>query len=297
VTGVVEPKTHSSTVNVNKKEVVRHNDKVKMNAKKKKAPHNTDGRVCMAFGKESSMCITPEGEIEFMEDKEKPPLTEADWDRAAEQLGVEKAAIKAVAEVETKGAAFLANGHPPVLFEGHLFRRYTSKAFDVLYPTLSFFIPKKPGADAGAEAMATYNARMKEIRSYYQGGVNEVVNRLDVAAGLNADAAYRASSWGRFQILGNNYSEAGFNNVQDFVAAMFESEQAQLDAFVNFVQSDKVMLKALQERDWATFARRYNGPDYERYKYDKQMKAAYEKHKKEEEAKAKAKDGTVVLKK
>ena len=49
-------------------------------------------------------------------------LTESDFKHAAELLGVEVAAIKAVLEVETgnKGG-FLAVGKPTILFEGHIF--------------------------------------------------------------------------------------------------------------------------------------------------------------------------------
>jgi peptidoglycan-binding domain 1 protein len=37
------------------------------------------------------------------------------------------------------------------------------------------------------------------------------------------------------------------------------------------------MLSALQAKDWAEFAKRYNGPAYEQNQYDKKLAAAYQK--------------------
>ena len=55
-------------------------------------------------------------------------LTAADYAHAAEMLGVETAAIRAVLEVETgnKGG-FLAQGKPVILFEGHIFWKQLSQ--------------------------------------------------------------------------------------------------------------------------------------------------------------------------
>ncbi|WP_262919099.1 N-acetylmuramidase family protein [Niabella hibiscisoli] len=51
----------------------------------------------------------------------KPILTEKDFQDAARQLNCEVAAIKAVAEVESKGDGFLPTGEPKILFERHIF--------------------------------------------------------------------------------------------------------------------------------------------------------------------------------
>jgi hypothetical protein len=48
---------------------------------------------------------------------------------AAKELGVEAIAIDAVAEVETKGAAFEDEGRPTILFERHVFSRLTRHRF------------------------------------------------------------------------------------------------------------------------------------------------------------------------
>ncbi|MBP0447541.1 DUF3380 domain-containing protein [Roseomonas sp. SSH11] len=50
-------------------------------------------------------------------------LTEADLADAAARLGSDLPAIKAVAEVESGGPAFLADGRPAILYESHVFDR------------------------------------------------------------------------------------------------------------------------------------------------------------------------------
>ena len=55
-------------------------------------------------------------------------LTNTDFARAATELNVEEAAIRAVAEVEAAGAGFLPDGRPAVLYEAHIFHKYSKGA-------------------------------------------------------------------------------------------------------------------------------------------------------------------------
>ena len=57
---------------------------------------------------------------------------------------------------------------------------------------------------------------------------------------------------------------------------MFASEAEQLLAFVRFVKVNKLD-DELRRKDWAGFARGYNGSGYAKNSYDKKMKTAYEK--------------------
>ena len=70
-------------------------------------------------------------------------LTEQDWQKAADALGVPVAAIKAVAEVEAPGSGFLASGEPRILFERHKFSRHTGGKYDASHPGISN--PKRGG--------------------------------------------------------------------------------------------------------------------------------------------------------
>jgi hypothetical protein len=61
-------------------------------------------------------------------------LTEQDFERAAKRLRCEKAAIKAVANTESAGKGFYADGFPVILFERHLFRKFTQGRYSKQFP-------------------------------------------------------------------------------------------------------------------------------------------------------------------
>ncbi|HEV7575713.1 MAG TPA: N-acetylmuramidase family protein [Caldimonas sp.] len=177
-------------------------------------------------------------------------ISDAAWAQAAAALDVDIAAIKAVADVETPGRAFDTLGRPLILFERHYFSRLTSARFDLDHARVS---AKRSG---GYTRAAEYG-------------------RLEEAYALDADAALRSASWGRFQIMGDNFIAAGFTSAPELVKAMTRSEEAQLMAFVHFVRSDEAMANALHKHDWAGFARRYNGKGYKKNLYDTKLTDAY----------------------
>ena len=182
-------------------------------------------------------------------------LSDADFQAVADRLGVDIAAVKAVAEVESRGDGFLPSGEPKILFERHKFSQKTLGNFDSILPDIS---NQSPGG-------------------YGQGGEFQH-QRLAKASTLDETAALESASWGRFQILGENYLEAGYPDVESFVADMRLSEAKQLDAFAAFIQSDPRKLNALENQDWATFARLYNGPGYKQNSYDVKLDQAYQKY-------------------
>lgn len=88
-----------------------------------------------------------------------------------------------------------------------------------------------------------------------------------------------ATSWGMFQILGMNFKACGAADVAAFVSQMSADEKTQLDLWCQFIQTERKgkMVEALKERDWATFARLYNGPAYAKNRYDQKLDHAYNK--------------------
>lgn len=187
------------------------------------------------------------------------------YQQAAKELGCEIAAIKAVAKVEAGSqGAFLGTGEPVILFEAHVFDRLTEGQFR--------------GAKAASlpqdQPAAVLSREKWTPGTYGTFGVQHA--RLAAAVMLHREAALKACSWGLFQLMGENYKRCGFETLQAFVnAMMWGGVDAHLAAFVEFIRSDKKLLAALQARDWATFARIYNGPSYARNKYDKKLAAAY----------------------
>jgi len=168
----------------------------------------------------------------------------------------------AVIVVETNGAGFLSNRNPKVLYERHWFSRLTNKQFDGTAPK-----------DVSSPQPFKFNSGAPEDR-YVAGQAN--YDRIFQAAQYDHEAALKSTSWGLGQIMGFNYDQAGFLSVEEMVSAMRRSEDAQLTAMARFIGNDSRMVKALQQRQWADFAKIYNGPNYKNNSYDIKLHNAYE---------------------
>lgn len=183
----------------------------------------------------------------------KQGLSDKDYQQAADTLQVEVAAIKAVAEVETSGAAFDSNGRPRILYERHYFHRLTNGKYSKDHPDISNSVPGGYGR------------------------FSEQYSKLERAYSLDADAALKSASWGRYQIMGANYQAAGYTSAVDFVRAMTDGEAEHLKAFTAFVNNNTALVKALQNKSWADFAAGYNGRNFKDNQYDTKMEAAYKR--------------------
>jgi hypothetical protein len=169
--------------------------------------------------------------------------------------GVSAPVILAVAEVESGGKHDLPDGRPQILFEAHWFSKLTGGIYDQSHPGIS-----SPVWD----------------RSLYKGGVAEW-GRLNAAMALDAEAALKSASWGLFQIMGFNHKAAGFPTVTEFVDFIRGPDDADMEAFCNFVKANPLILKAMREKDWKAFALHYNGPGAVA-SYSAKMADAYARH-------------------
>ncbi|MDR0338829.1 MAG: N-acetylmuramidase family protein [Desulfovibrio sp.] len=176
----------------------------------------------------------------------------------AAKLGVEPCALEAVRRVESNGDGFLPDGQPKILFEGHVFWRelkkrglnpenYVEGNKDILYP--------------------------KWTRQFYKGDAGEYA-RLERARAIDREAADRSTSWGAFQIMGNNYRACGYKTLAAFVEAMGRSASEHLRAACGFIRTNKLD-GALRDKDWEAFARGYNGPGYADNQYNVRLNKAY----------------------
>ena len=190
-------------------------------------------------------------------------LIDEDFTQVAELLGCEPAALKAVQQVETGGrGGFFSPGKPAILFEGHIF--WTQL--------------KKRGSNPEDYVKGNENILYpKWEKGHYKGGIGEY-DRLEQARKINREAADASASWGMFQIMGFNYAACGEESIESFVRSMCESEFKQLLLTANFIKKNSQMLQALQARDWAVFAKCYNGPAYAQNRYDVKLEAAYQKY-------------------
>ena len=190
-------------------------------------------------------------------------LTEEAIREAANNLGVDVACVKAVAEVESLGNGFNSTGMVKILFERHKFYK---------------FIAQKYGATKANQLAAMHPDICSPKAGGYTSSTATEHKRLDKAIAIDRECAMKSASWGRFQVMGFNYAAAGFANVEDFCVAMWKSEDEHLRAFVNFIKADANMHRHLKNRNWAAFANAYNGPAYAQNKYDTKLAAAYRKY-------------------
>lgn len=198
-------------------------------------------------------------------------LTEADFEAMAERLGVEKAALKAVVEVECSSrGGFLPDGRPRILFEGHIFwrqlrkRGFSPESLQKAHPSIIY---------------------PKWVRTHYRGGAGEW-ERFSEAAAISPEAAVESASWGLFQIMGFHWSTCGCGSVEEFRERMESSEREQMALAMNFLEKTGIA-KWLKTKDWCNFALRYNGSGYKANRYDQKLAAAYNKFKQQEEQHAK----------
>ncbi len=185
-------------------------------------------------------------------------LTEKDFAEVAEKLGVEVAAIKAVVDIEAGRTheGFSAPGKPLINFDLTMFRRFASRH----------------GVN-----LNKYTRSHPAVFSSHRGSQTQAHRRLEAARSINKTAAIEGTFWGMFQIGGFNWKKCGAESIDDFEARMSRSERDQLDMFAEFI-TNAGLLSALRNKDWARFARGYNGPSYARRGYHTRMAQAYARH-------------------
>lgn len=186
-------------------------------------------------------------------------LTESDISAAAQSLGVEVAAIKAIIRTEAPNGGFNDNGQVTVLFERHKMYHYLSK---------------KQGKAAADTYARDYPNLVNTVAGGYYGGTAENA-RLANAMRIDAECALLSASYGRFQVMGFNYKGCGYDSVQAFYDAMAESEGKQLQAFVALINSNAPLKKALKAKNWEQVAELYNGKAYRKNQYHLKLARYY----------------------
>lgn len=181
-------------------------------------------------------------------------LTDEDFRLVADELGVEIEAMKAVVLIEAgkQMKGFWAPGVPVVNFDRSMYNRFRGR------------VANKSGD------------KQAKVPSGLKGYALSEWTQLVRARKSNRDAADMGTFWGMFQIGGFNYRMCGCDSVAEMVRLMSSSELEQLELFAAFITNGG-MLQALRDKNWAAFARRFNGPGYARRGYHTRMAAAYAK--------------------
>ncbi len=186
-------------------------------------------------------------------------LTDTDFEIVAKELGVETAAIKAVVSIEAGSnmKGFWAPGVPVINFDRTMYLRFGRKVQD------------RRGAKGEKVPDGLTGYALKEW--------TQLIN----ARKTNAQGANMGTFWGMFQIGGFNYKLCGCESVDEMVKKISYSELEQLELFASFITNGG-MLSDLKNKNWAGFARKYNGASYAKRGYHTKMANAYNRFKAEE---------------
>lgn len=184
----------------------------------------------------------------------------------AKEIGVEPAALRAVQQVEASGSGFDAKDRPKALFERHHFYRNLKNDPDKLERAI----------DEGL-AYVRWGTRP------YPKGSDAVYAELTKAADIDVNATLLSTSWGMGQVMGFNFKSAGCASVEEMWEQAKRSERDQLRHMAMFIKNAG-LVSTLNAKNWAAFAKAYNGPGYAQNQYDVKLAKAYQASKASEYA-------------
>jgi hypothetical protein len=91
---------------------------------------------------------------------------------------------------------------------------------------------------------------------------------------IHEEAALSSCSWGLGQVMGAHWRSLGFRSVQEFVRTACSGIAGQTELMARFIQRNGLTAD-LKRKNWAGFARAYNGPAFKANTYDERMGRAY----------------------
>lgn len=175
----------------------------------------------------------------------------------ADRLGCTVRQLRAVAQVESGGAGFDADGRPRILWERH----YFWKRLRLKIPLVSDPVPGGYTLDAN------------------RNGINDSWEKLADACCTAPAWAFESASWGKFQIMGAWWDKLGYSSAAEFAWTMRESEAAHFEALVRYVEKFGLIpaLRAIDGNpmNCRPFARGYNGPGFAKFSYDSKIAGAW----------------------
>ncbi len=222
-------------------------------------------------------------------------IAEADWTAAAKDLDCEAAVLKAIAKVESGGrSAFWRlnksdGAHiPAIMYERHYFSRLTKGKYDATHPDISWPTGYRKRKRLGSKDKAMPDGKVEatDIYSDYASSYLRLINAYQ----LDADAALKSCSWGKFQVMGSNYETCGEKTLKAFITTMCTSELGQIQLLSGFIQNKPAawinrrnhklgkhpsLWEAVKTKNWKMIAFNYNGAGYKTYNYDTQLEKAY----------------------
>lgn len=188
-------------------------------------------------------------------------ITDADMAKLADDLQCHPADIEAIAQVESAGFGWFADGRMKILFEKHWFYK---------------LIPDEKRTNAMKSGLARKNWISPANGGYKdQDKPDDRYKLLERAIKVDREAAFRSISMGKFQIMGFNHAICGHQTAEGMFNAFCESEVYQLSAFAGFLNT-KGLVPAIRARDFGRVEDVYNGGG-QNGAYARNMRAASDK--------------------
>lgn len=204
---------------------------------------------------------TKDAIIKVFTNKAAPAITQEELLTLAKELGdTTDKRIKAVASVESGGAGWFNSGLPKILYERHYFYKLTTP---VVKRLTGWFIG------------STYGGYTTDAN---KNNINDNWEKLADAACHHPDAAFQSISIGKFQVMGAHYKMLGYSHPIEMLWAATQSEYQHYRMLVGYIKGTnltKAFLSLSTNSDTCrAFAKGYNGPKYELYKYHTKLATA-----------------------
>lgn len=181
---------------------------------------------------------------------------------AANDAGIQPAALLAIVEVETGGKTFEVDGRTPqFLYERHVAWREATKIGQGILNAFRRAGLAIPHWDRATQYKDQRSSAMR-------------LQLIGRARAIHEEVADRSASWGLGQTMGNLAESLGFPNAVAMVEHMTGSVSGQIDCMVRELKHTN-LVKSLNAHDWTRVARVYNGPGYAANKYDAKLADAF----------------------
>ncbi len=211
-------------------------------------------------------------------------VSKADIEAAAKELKCEPGLIYAIARQESAHSSFITIGKrtvPTILYERHWFRKltkpdksssspYEKKYYDICGPayhkTKRIKVVTKSEKNKKSkvtwELVDAITGKTPDNDDIYSAPGLSQYKRLVKAYQLDKSAALQSCSWGKFQIMGFNYKNAGYTDIFAFVKDMCTGDPAHIKAFLKFAKSNATLLDGLRNNEYEKIAEGHNGASW-----------------------------------
>ena len=191
-------------------------------------------------------------------------VTKEHFELLAEELGVEREVLRAIAVAETGDKTpfkeyVAGERHALILYERHYMRRLL----------LAKGIPT-------SEINALSEAEPRIVHTfesgYRYGTLDDQYKRLIRAREIDEDAATMSCSWGKFQVMGEYYRHL-YKSPKELAEAQNRCALQHLQYFKIFLTKEKNLTTPMRDKNWLLIAQKYNGAS--QIGYDEKIQDAY----------------------